>query len=104
MIVEGGRYEPTDSAFARLRFTVSAAPKAPADLLAMWKNKLPTYAGAILQALYEARGRELTRDEIGERIGRSTTSSSFDLAMKALKDNELISGERGVYSVGEVFR
>jgi hypothetical protein len=61
------------------------------DLHNYWYNKLSKSEAAILKVLVEARS-ELTKDQIGEATGYSSTSGGFNNSLSRLRTLELIEG------------
>jgi hypothetical protein len=84
-LVEGASSERRITAEGRK----AAGPVAPlprgAALVEFWRAKLDRAEGDILRVLYLAGARGIQREEIGEKTGRSLTSSSFDAAISELR-------------------
>jgi hypothetical protein len=90
----GDRVTISDAGRA-LAGTVRTTPTTPDELREAWLRILPDYERELLRVLLDVYPAGLTREEIGQRSGKSPASSSFDAAMASLKRNELIDGSRG---------
>jgi hypothetical protein len=90
----GDRVTISDAGRA-LAGTVRTTPTTPDELREAWLGVLPDYERELLRVLLDVYPSGLTREELGERAGKSPASSSFDAAMASLKRNGLIDGVRG---------
>lgn len=69
---------------------VAAEPMTPAALQDTWLRNLPEYEAGLLRVLIQEHPAPLTRPELGEKAGRSTSSSAFDGAVSTLKKQGLV--------------
>ena len=91
LISRGEPIKPTEDGLDRLAGQVEPLPSGK-GLLHHWNSKLGRSERAILAVLLDAWPGALTRDEIAERSGYSSTSSGFANALSKLRTLELIEG------------
>jgi hypothetical protein len=72
-----------------------AAPRTPAEVLAMWAERLPKQAAAMLTEL--ARHDHLTHEALAEALGYSLTSSSWANSVRTLVRANLVGEDQGGY-------
>lgn len=82
---QGGKLELTDQGVAQ-GGADHGTPMSSAEVQEMWLRKLPAYEASLLRVLIEAGGQSISREELSERSGRSTTSSMFAPSIKVLVD------------------
>ncbi len=68
-----------------------------------WVGELGKAEGLVLQALADARGRELTKEEVAKRTGYEASGGGFANALSRLRTLELIEG-RGSLRLAEELR
>lgn len=69
---------------------VPPAPTSPEETIAMWKQRVPTGAGKILDEIVKAYPESVTLQEIGERIDMTYSGGTFQNYVSILKNNGLI--------------
>ena len=74
---------------------IDAIPPAPPmpsghELVTVWLGKLGKAERALLTTIYDAHPRELTPQELGDRAAYSTSSSTFQNALGALRSLALV--------------
>lgn len=84
----GGLFELT--AEGRAIVGEVAEPMTAGNLQDVWLRNLPDYESGLLRVLIQEHPAPLTRPELGEKAGRSTTSSAFDTAVSTLKKQGLV--------------
>lgn len=91
----GEKYVPTEAGMAMAQPTEGSS-------LADWMQKLTPSEAKVLECIARANGRRLTREEVSERTGQSTASSSFNGAFPALRDLGLIEGTKDFAATEEL--
>jgi hypothetical protein len=87
----GDGYEATPEGKAAAG--VGTLPTGPA-LVAHWRSKLTPSEVKVFDAVLAAYPQGVSRAEVAARTGQSPASSSFQAAFPALRDLELIEGQR----------
>jgi len=67
-----------------------AQPQLPAELLAMWGERLLPAVGRILDALIDAHPDGLGREDLAERTGLTASGGTFGAAADALRRYGLV--------------
>lgn len=93
LVRAGNGYQATNTGRA-------LAQEQPAVTLDEWLAKLKPSESKVLRAIVDAYPAEVTRSEVAEKTGQSTSSSSFKAAFPALAALELITG-RGPYRASD---
>jgi len=73
------------------------------ELLQMWKTKFRSGAANILQAIYEAYPKSLTKEEIGYQLNFEPTGGTFNTYISELRRNGLIKVEGETLTISSEF-
>jgi len=96
LIVErGGALSATDEGRER-NGPITDVPATPRELLAMWEGKLYSGESKMLRMLVDMKDGGLTRQQLGDLSGYSTTSSTFKTYASHLKRLRIVTEEGGV--------
>jgi hypothetical protein len=84
-------------------------PKPGRERAAFWRNKLRSpSAQKIMDVLLEKalanRAATLSKEEIGEHTGLVTSGGSFNVAMKQLRDHDIMRGQKSLYLNPDILR
>lgn len=74
---------------------VPPPPSSTGELLALWGGKLKAGARTMLELLVDAHPKELSREDLGERVGLPHTGSTFGTYLSILRRNGLVEVDRG---------
>lgn len=88
IVEDGGETEPTDAGMSFLD-EVPPAPSTTEELQEMWKQRLLKGEREMLDVLIEEYPTELTREELGERVGRTFSGGTFKNYLGTLRRNGL---------------
>jgi len=94
LVSHGGLYNITVKGIELLGADCPDAPATTEELVALWKAKLPDSTGRILDILVQLYPNSITRDDLAQRCGMSTNSSTYDHHLSALRSNGLLDGPR----------
>lgn len=85
-----GDVEITSNGLDYLGADVPAAPTTTAEMIAMWKERLPTGAVKMLDLLVGVYPQGMDRNELGERSGFTASGGTFGNYLGSLRRNGLV--------------
>ncbi len=104
-LIDGGHVEQmgrelalTERGIVEVNVLIVDTPASAMETIAMWIQKLPTQASAMLRALWEVSTHTMSREQLAERAGYSMTSSTWGSSLRLLERNGLVAmDEREVW-------
>lgn len=88
--IEGGLWYATAEGMRRAGQDIPAAPSTTAEVLAMWLPKMRGKAKDMLRLLVESGGEPMSREELGQAVGVSTSGGTFGDYLSLLRTADLI--------------
>jgi hypothetical protein len=102
LVRQGDEFEATEEGLEKAG-DISSLPTDPKSLLNMWLGIIKGGASRMLQALFDTYPNTMSKEELGESAGISSSSGTFGTYLAILKRNGLIKVDRNGVKLSDDF-